>query len=108
MVSKLALRVTCIGFLSMLVTTSLFFSIKPDSEHYYQGSLEKVRLLESTPSPRIIIFGGSNIALGIDSEMIEQAFGIPVINDGLQVGLGVTPLNEIRKYLRPGDIIINR
>ncbi|MFZ5909533.1 MAG: hypothetical protein ACOYYU_05915 [Chloroflexota bacterium] len=106
MVSKFALKAICIGFLSMLVTTSIFFFIKPDSEHYYQGSLEKVRLLENIPSPRIIIFGGSNIALGIDSEMMEKNFGIPVINDGLQVGLGITPLNEIRNYIRPGDIII--
>lgn len=106
MVSKLALKAVSIGLLSMLMTTSLFFSIKPDSEHYYQGSLEKVRLLENIPSPRIIIFGGSNIALGIDSEVMEKDFGIPVINDGLHVGLGVTPLNEIRKYIRPGDIII--
>ncbi len=106
MVYKFILKAIGIISLSMLLATSIFFSIKPDSEHYYQGSLGKVRLLESIPSPRIIIFGGSNIALGIDSEMIEKKLGIPVINDGLQVGLGVTPLNEIRKYIRPGDIII--
>ncbi len=37
---------------------------------------------------------------------MEQELGMPVINDGLQVGLGITPLNEMRKYIRPGDIII--
>lgn len=106
MVAKLILRALIIGMFSLLLTTSIFISIKPDPEHYYQGSVLKVRLLQDIPSPRIIIFGGSNIALGIDSEMMEQKLGMPVINDGLQVGLGITPLNEIRKYLRSGDIII--
>jgi len=106
MVSKLILRTCLIGMLSLLVTTSIFLSIKPDPDHYLQASLLKVRLLQDIPAPRIILFGGSNVALGIDSEMIEQELGMPVINDGLQVGLGISPLNEMRKYIRSGDIII--
>ena len=37
---------------------------------------------------------------------MEQELGIPVINDGLHVALGIAPLNEIKHYLRPGDIVI--
>lgn len=85
----------------------VIFNFTPsDDKHLYQASLLKRDLLLATPSPRIIIFGGSNIAFGIDSEFIEEQMGIPVINYGLHVALGVAPLNEIRDHIQPGDIII--
>jgi hypothetical protein len=63
-------------------------------------------LLKKTVSPRIIIVGGSNVALGIDSEMIEKELGMTVINDGLDVHLGAAPIMEVKDYIQPGDIII--
>jgi len=106
MVNQFILKAFTIGLFSLLLTTSIFMSIKPDSEDYYHVSLEKTRLLQDTPSPKIIVFGGSNVAFGIDSAMIEYQFGKPVINDGLHALLGIIPLNEIREYIHPGDIII--
>ena len=85
---------------------TIFFFIQPDINHYFQGSMLKINLLEITPSPRIIVIGGSNVAFGIDSELMELAFGVPVINDGLHGGLGVAPLRELREYVKEGDIII--
>lgn len=84
----------------------IFFTTKPDEKHLYQASMLKTDLLSKTPSPRIILFGGSNIAFGIDSELLERELGMPVVNDGLHVGLGVAPLNELKKYIQPDDIII--
>jgi hypothetical protein len=92
--------------LVLLTLGGIFVSIKPDPEHYYQGSMLKLELLKNTPSPRIIVTGGSNVAFGIDSELIENSFELPVINHGLVVGLGVTPIKELREYIRPGDIVI--
>ncbi len=93
--------------LSVVMMAGLvFITTKPDKQHLYQASLLKANLLATVPSPRIIIFGGSNIAFGIDSQFMERELGIPVINDGLHVALGVAPLVEIKQYIRPGDIII--
>jgi hypothetical protein len=89
-----------------LILGGIFFSIQPDPKHYYQGSVLKLNLLQNTPSPRIIVTGGSNIAFGIDSEMMEKYFKVPVINHGLVVGLGVAPIKELKEYIQPGDIII--
>jgi len=94
------------AFLVVLILGSVFITIKPDPKHYYRGSMLKLDLLKNTPSPRIIITGGSNVAFGIDSELIEENFHLPVINHGLVVGLGVTPIKELRDYIKPGDIII--
>jgi hypothetical protein len=89
-----------------LAAAVLLYTIKPDPNHYYQGSVLKTRLLAETPSPRIVVVGGSNIAWGIDSGLIEHEMGMPVINDGLDVHIGIIPLVELKEYINEGDIII--
>jgi hypothetical protein len=84
----------------------IFFGIPTDPEHYFAGSLLQVKLLGNTPAPRIILAGGSNVALGLDAELMQKTLGVPVINDGLHAGLGVVPLRELKEYIRPGDVII--
>jgi hypothetical protein len=86
--------------------TIIFLGIKPDPDHYFAGSLLHSRLLENTPSPRIILAGGSNVSFGIDAELMQRKLGIPVINDGLHAGLGLAPLRELNEYIREGDVII--
>lgn len=95
-----------VAALIALTIAAIFITTPPDEKHLYQASLLKSELLRTVPSPRIILVGGSNIAFGIDSELMEQKLGIPVINDGLHVALGIAPLNEIKQYLRSGDIVI--
>ena len=104
--SKFVIHVILILMLAALIIGWIFIVTPPDEKHLYQASLLKSALLRDTPSPRIILVGGSNIAFGIDSELMEQELDMPVINDGLHVALGIAPLNEIRRFLQPGDIII--
>ena len=92
--------------ISSLIIGGIFVTTGLDNKHLYRASILKSRLLRDTPFPRIILVGGSNVAFGIDSELMEQELGIPVINDGLHVALGIAPINEIRKNLKPGDIVI--
>ena len=84
----------------------IFLAIGPDPTHYFAGSRLQIDLVKNTPSPRIILVGGSNVSFGIDAELMQQMLGIPVINDGLHAGLGVSPLRELEQYLRPGDVVI--
>ena len=84
----------------------VFLGIPTDSEHYFAGSLLQVELLKNTPGPRIILAGGSNVALGLDAELMQKKLGLPVINDGLHAGLGVVPLRELMEYIRAEDVII--
>ncbi|MBN1449647.1 MAG: hypothetical protein JW963_01415 [Anaerolineales bacterium] len=105
-IRKLIKACLIIACLVVSILGSVFIVIKPDPKHYYRGSMLKLDLLKNTPSPRIIITGGSNVAFGIDSELIEKNLHLPVINHGLVVGLGVTPIKELRDYIKPGDIVI--
>ncbi|MDR1455844.1 MAG: hypothetical protein LBJ01_09350 [Tannerella sp.] len=57
--------------------------------------------------PSIILLGGSNVAFGFNSEMIQEALDLPVINTGLGVGLGLKfMLDNTSKYLAEGDILV--
>jgi hypothetical protein len=100
------LSLTQVILLTAVMIALTFWGIKPDPDHYFAGSLLQTRLLENTPSPRIILAGGSNVAMGIDAELMQRTLGIPVINDGLHAGLGLAPLQEVQTYIRKGDVII--
>jgi hypothetical protein len=104
-------RLFFISLLQVIVLTAamialVFVAIKPDPTHYFAGSHLQLELLKNTPSPRIILVGGSNVSFGINAELMQQRLGIPVINDGLHAGLGLAPLREMEEYIRPGDVII--
>jgi hypothetical protein len=78
-----------------------------EKSDYMAAIIDKHELLDRTYSPRLILVGGSNLAFGIDSRMIEDSIGLPVINLGLHGGLGLNfMLNEIKLSAKPKDIII--
>jgi len=98
----------CILFFSSLVVISVIYeNIEIESNDYIKGMIKKHQLLDSIPSPRIIIAGGSNNAFGINSRLIEEAFELPVINLSIHAGLG-TPfiIEEIQQGVRNNDIVI--
>src|SRR5512133_2221049 len=74
---------TQVTLLTTVMITLTFWGIKPDPDHYFAGSLLHIKLLENTPSPRIILVGGSNVSFGLDAELMQRTLGVPVINDGL-------------------------
>ncbi|MCX7046468.1 MAG: hypothetical protein NTX50_13415 [Candidatus Sumerlaeota bacterium] len=78
-----------------------------DSKQYVAAQIDKMKNLEATPSPRIVFIGGSNLAFGLDSAQVRQAFGMPAINMGLHAGLGTKyMLDSARPLLRKGDVVI--
>jgi hypothetical protein len=95
-----------VALLTVAMVGLVFLGIRPDPQQYFAGSLIQVDLLENTPGPRIILTGGSNVAFGLDAKLMQETLGISVINDGLNAGLGVVPLRELKDYIRAGDVII--
>jgi hypothetical protein len=80
--SRLVRNSMPVAALVTLLIACIFVNTPPDEKHFYQASLHKTQLLRNLPSPRIILVGGSHVALGI------------------------APLNEVKRYIRSGDIII--
>ncbi len=85
-----------------------YFVVKNQYELNYQAAIiDKVERLESIDEPKIILVGHSNLAFGIDSQMLEEAIGMPVVNLGLHGGLGNAFHEEIAKLnINEGDIVI--
>ena len=50
---------------------------------------DKLELVRTVESPRVIFVGGSSVAFGIDSQVFEQGLGQPAINLGLHGALGL-------------------
>ncbi len=81
--------------------------IPGDESGYIFSDIEKIERLHNLPSPKIILVGGSNIAMGVDSEILEKKMKIPVVNMGLHAGLGIRFLFErVRTNIKQGDIVI--
>ncbi|MDR1403043.1 MAG: hypothetical protein LBJ60_04995 [Tannerellaceae bacterium] len=57
--------------------------------------------------PSVILLGGSNVAFGFNSKLIEEALHLPVINTGLHAGLGLKfMLDHTSEYLTEGDVLV--
>lgn len=68
---------------------------------------EKHERLKTIESPKIILVGGSNLAFGVDSSLLEEYTGMPVVNYGLYANLGTKVMLDMsRKYIGQGDIVV--
>lgn len=73
----------------------------------YAALIDKHARLAEITSPKIVLVGGSNVALGIDSEVIENVMDRPVVNMGFGYILGLRyMLEEIKGNLASGDIVV--
>ena len=84
----------------------LGLSRKPPVNDYMAAIIDKHAKADAIKVPKIIFAGGSNLAFGLNSEEIQQRFGVPVINLGLHKDLGlVFILNEVKDVARRNDIV---
>ncbi|CAN5630760.1 hypothetical protein BH10CHL1_BH10CHL1_11860 [soil metagenome] len=97
------LLLVCLVFLTYLV----LFLLPNKPTLLYASILDKHALLRRAGSPKIVFVGGSSLALGLDSEMIHAKTGLPVVNMGLNGGLGLRyMLEEIKPDIAAGDLVI--
>ena len=68
---------------------------------------EKYDRLNSIDEPKVIVVGGSSVAFGLDSELLEEYMGMPVVNFGLYAALGTKVMMDLSKSnIGEGDIIV--
>ncbi len=71
------------------------------------AKLDKDKLLANTPTPRLILIGGSNLSFGIDSSIIKERTGLNPVNTAIHASLGLKyMMEETKDYIRPGDIVL--
>lgn len=63
-------------------------------------------ITDTTKSPRLFVFSGSNSQYSIDSEELSRMLGLNVVNWGTYVGHPIRfYLVELERALRPGDVL---
>lgn len=81
-------------------------------ESYYAELPEMVRRLESVEGPKIVVLGGSNVAFGLDSALLEdllaqKGFDYTVCPFGLYAAVGSSAMLDLSlDTLNAGDIVI--
>lgn len=77
------------------------------SKSFLFAGLQKDSLLKATESPRIIFIGGSNLSMGLNSQMIKDLLHLNPINTGLTFELGLKyMLENTLQYIRPSDVVV--
>lgn len=101
--SKIVVVFILFGLLNCLILTIIPKDYNSLSYEYN----DKLDLLKKTPSPRVILLGGSNVANGVESKRIADALNCNVVNLGLHIGIGIKyPLEDCFNYIKKGDIIV--
>jgi len=91
----------------IIVILLLILPYSPKVNHEMYIEKTKDSLLENVISPRIIFIGGSNIAYGLNSQLIKDSLNINPINTSINAGIGLKYiLKSSIKSIREGDTII--
>lgn len=94
--------------LFLIVVLFCFRIVMPQYLNNYQAALiDKNERLCSIDEAKIVLVGNSNWAFGVDSKMLEEAMGMPVVNMGMHGGIG-NVFNEqaATQNVHEGDIVI--
>lgn len=104
----LFLKLFLLFVLVCLLSVLCLLTISPQYTHDYTASfIDKMKRLESISEPKIVLVSNSNLAFGIQSDLIEDAFGMPVVNLGLHGGLGNAFHERMPLFnITTGDIIV--
>jgi hypothetical protein len=71
------------------------------------GIIQKDSLLLNESSPRIIFVGGSNLFLGLNSQIIKDSLAFNPINTAINASFGIKyMLENTLQYVKKGDIIV--
>ncbi len=104
---KVGITVVGLCFLSTYLMILFVAPTVRDNQVYVAASIDKESRLEEIHNNRLVFVGGSNLALGINSEKMASSTGRAVINMGLHAGLGLSfPLNEALFGLKKGDVVV--
>lgn len=91
----------------LVVVVGVFYGT-PRADHPMGWGVDKQRLLQETPGPRLILAGDSGTAFGFLSPELEQALPpYHPINAGLWAFLGPhVILEEVAPEVRAGDVVV--
>ncbi len=106
---KILIAVLLALVLGLFIVVETVLLLPEQFDHLYLGELadKYARLRSFDDENKIVIIGGSSVAFGIKSPMMETYLGMPVVNFGLYGPLGTTTMLDLtRGHINEGDIVV--
>ena len=105
---RLLLKLLLLIALIFIPPVVMLLAVAPQYTHEYNASfIDKMARLERIKEPKIVLVSNSNLAFGIQSDLIENSLGMPVVNLGLHGGLGNVFHERMPLFnLTKGDVIV--
>ena len=101
----LAILVIILPFISVITVA---IATPAQYSNTFVGELsDKFDRLNEIDEPKIVLVGGSALAFGVDSKIIEKYTEMPVVNFGLYAALGTKLMLDLsRSGINKGDIVL--
>ena len=107
--SALIVLLVLLFVLSPFIAAFSLVALTPSQyEETFVGALGiKLDRLRSIEEDKIIVVGGSSVAFGLDSELLCEYTGMPVVNFGLYAALGTRLMLDLsRPSIKEGDVVV--
>ena len=76
-------------------------------ESYYAALPIKYDRIQQVEGEKIVVIGGSSVAFGLDSKLVEQELKMPCVNFGLYAAFGLKPMLDLSlDAIGKGDIVV--
>ncbi len=97
-----------LGILAVILAVGLALPATPRARTSLLFSMpKKDSLLRYVKSPRIVLVGGSNVSMSLDSQTIKDSIGRNPINTGVHAAIGlVYMLDHTFPGIKKGDVVV--
>ena len=98
-----------LALLSVVILPAIVaIGLPPVYSNSFVGVLdEKVERLASIEGKKVVVVGGSSVAFGLDSALMEEYLGMPVVNFGLYAAIGTKAMLDLSlPHIGEGDIVV--
>lgn len=91
----------------IFVVSAIALTPKSYSNTIYGELDDKFERLNSVEGEKLVVIGGSSVAFGLNSAVLEDIVGMPVVNFGLYAAVGTKAMLELSlSAVGEGDIIV--
>ena len=101
-------KVALLGLILAVGLVLVFFVLlPPDYSDTFAIMARKMEYLQNAEGPKIVLLGGSNVLVGVDSPLLEQRTGRKVANIAIQASISLdVQINQVEPDLKPGDMVV--
>lgn len=100
------------GVVSLMLCWTVFWAGQLGNAHPNNAWIEesiayKQQLVQSQPSPKILVVAGSAAMFGVNSRYLEETFFRPAINLGVNAGISLPAiLHSAEPFIEAGDLVL--